>query len=367
MSAHYDFKMSYPVHVTLSTSQHVDKDELFVCPFDPVHRISAKRFVYHIHKCRKQHPHMETATCPFNARHIVLKPALRHHTSTCPDKRLMELEMNGHDHLDSREGHVPVSTEIAHFPGDNEYWDDEVPAEEKKENPPRNGFSSGAGGKKVNSRREAIKRMKEEMRRQMEENRDQEVHSRRPQNLPQAQETASVLQQAPQMDLSPKKLSSAAARVKPRLAPNFNFNKEDFFSPVPRGVGRGFHISQDKDRSTLANLTTGTSHVNGLPKQLPMRHAFGRGRCLAHIRAMGLNRPGKRLPGSGDASVLSPAEVAKACWPDMHSSASSSTGDSDALDLDDEDLLTKQLEQVGTSENMPVKFKHERGTGKIGN
>ena len=30
-----------------------DADELFICPYDPVHRISAKRFPYHLMKCRK--------------------------------------------------------------------------------------------------------------------------------------------------------------------------------------------------------------------------------------------------------------------------------------------------------------------------
>ena len=33
-----------------------DSDELFVCPYDPVHRISAKRYVGHIMKCKKNHP-----------------------------------------------------------------------------------------------------------------------------------------------------------------------------------------------------------------------------------------------------------------------------------------------------------------------
>lgn len=31
----------------------VDKDELYQCPYDPVHRVSAKRFATHLTKCRK--------------------------------------------------------------------------------------------------------------------------------------------------------------------------------------------------------------------------------------------------------------------------------------------------------------------------
>lgn len=30
-----------------------DPNELKICPYDPVHRVSAKRFPYHLAKCRK--------------------------------------------------------------------------------------------------------------------------------------------------------------------------------------------------------------------------------------------------------------------------------------------------------------------------
>ena len=32
---------------------HVDPDEEFICPYDPVHKVIAKRFPYHVMKCRK--------------------------------------------------------------------------------------------------------------------------------------------------------------------------------------------------------------------------------------------------------------------------------------------------------------------------
>ena len=30
-----------------------DPNELLICPYDPVHRVAAKRFPYHLQKCRK--------------------------------------------------------------------------------------------------------------------------------------------------------------------------------------------------------------------------------------------------------------------------------------------------------------------------
>jgi len=44
------------VHVYMSSMQQTNKDELFVCPYDNAHRVSAMRFVRHLLKCRKNHP-----------------------------------------------------------------------------------------------------------------------------------------------------------------------------------------------------------------------------------------------------------------------------------------------------------------------
>ncbi|CAK8688251.1 unnamed protein product [Clavelina lepadiformis] len=71
-----------------------DSDELFVCPYDPVHRISAKRYVGHIMKCKKNHPGADKDVCSFNARHIVPKPELQMHMSSCPDRTMFEFEIN---------------------------------------------------------------------------------------------------------------------------------------------------------------------------------------------------------------------------------------------------------------------------------
>lgn len=34
-------------------SMSAEANELLICPYDPVHRVAAKRFPYHLQKCRK--------------------------------------------------------------------------------------------------------------------------------------------------------------------------------------------------------------------------------------------------------------------------------------------------------------------------
>lgn len=66
-----------------------EANELLICPYDPVHRVAAKRFPYHLQKCRKQYSSIGWANCPFNARHEVPKEELDYHVSICPDKDII--------------------------------------------------------------------------------------------------------------------------------------------------------------------------------------------------------------------------------------------------------------------------------------
>ena len=52
--------MSSGVPVYQQSMQQLDGNELHVCPYDPSHRVAAKRFVRHIIKCRKNHPGADT-------------------------------------------------------------------------------------------------------------------------------------------------------------------------------------------------------------------------------------------------------------------------------------------------------------------
>lgn len=49
--------------------------------------------VYHLAKCKKNHSGKDHETCPFNARHIVLKSDYRYHVENCPDKAIIERKM----------------------------------------------------------------------------------------------------------------------------------------------------------------------------------------------------------------------------------------------------------------------------------
>ncbi|KAI6661070.1 hypothetical protein LOD99_13792 [Oopsacas minuta] len=72
----------------------LDPDDLVVCPYDPVHRVAAKKLPYHISKCRKQYDkYVEYRTCPFNARHVVPAPEFQYHMETCDAKGAIDMEI----------------------------------------------------------------------------------------------------------------------------------------------------------------------------------------------------------------------------------------------------------------------------------
>ncbi|KAI3357736.1 hypothetical protein L3Q82_016139, partial [Scortum barcoo] len=90
-----------------------DPDKLLQCPFDKNHQIRASRFPYHLIKCRKNHPKLasELKTCPFNARHLVPKHELTHHTETCVDRISVDSEDSGSTNGNcAQKWQVPVST-----------------------------------------------------------------------------------------------------------------------------------------------------------------------------------------------------------------------------------------------------------------
>uniref|UniRef100_A0A3Q0S5S2 CHHC U11-48K-type domain-containing protein n=1 Tax=Amphilophus citrinellus TaxID=61819 RepID=A0A3Q0S5S2_AMPCI len=78
---------------------NADPEKLLQCPFDKNHQIRTCRFPYHLIKCRKNHPNLasELKTCPFNARHLVHKHELAHHTETCEDRISVDTEEEADD------------------------------------------------------------------------------------------------------------------------------------------------------------------------------------------------------------------------------------------------------------------------------
>ena len=107
-----------------------DPDDEIECPYDPTHMIRAKRFPYHLIKCRKNHRVKDFVTCPFNARHEVPRPELRYHVAHCADKALIYRDcMRGQEDPDPFKGNTTVPNYQSDWDNHNpeENWDEEAP------------------------------------------------------------------------------------------------------------------------------------------------------------------------------------------------------------------------------------------------
>ena len=107
-----------------------DPEELVVCPYDPVHRVAAKKLPYHISKCRKQYDKSgEYKTCPFNARHVIPDPEFLYHMETCDSKGAVDMEIAFEQSKNEISHTVKGCTDIPppswSVPKETENWDDE--------------------------------------------------------------------------------------------------------------------------------------------------------------------------------------------------------------------------------------------------
>lgn len=107
-----------------------DGEEYLECPYDRTHMVRAKRFQYHLMKCRSNYKGKEYATCPFNAKHEMPKPELRHHIASCPDKAMVDREFQHKARMQSGDDStlkgytdIPLHSEM-NVP-ETESWDDE--------------------------------------------------------------------------------------------------------------------------------------------------------------------------------------------------------------------------------------------------
>ncbi|OQV21167.1 hypothetical protein BV898_04927 [Hypsibius exemplaris] len=67
-------------------------DAMYTCPFDPDHKIRRFKMEGHLFKCKKNHPEIKVATCPYNATHVMPARLFVDHVTGCPDVRIVDAD-----------------------------------------------------------------------------------------------------------------------------------------------------------------------------------------------------------------------------------------------------------------------------------
>ncbi|XP_078722727.1 gametocyte-specific factor 1-like isoform X2 [Lampetra fluviatilis] len=114
----------------LPSMTDMDPDALFRCPYDPSHIICAKRYTYHVAKCSLTNKKVaqNMRTCPFNARHRILKSNMAEHLAQCPDRRTVgQTEVTqGAVRAERGDGHSSVPQSSGEVQPCQEDWDAEM-------------------------------------------------------------------------------------------------------------------------------------------------------------------------------------------------------------------------------------------------
>ncbi|CAG0894949.1 unnamed protein product [Darwinula stevensoni] len=67
----------------------MSSDDFRVCPYDPHHVVSARRYLVHLIKCGEKSP-VVLEECPFNAQHRIKPEEVQEHLENCPDRRIVD-------------------------------------------------------------------------------------------------------------------------------------------------------------------------------------------------------------------------------------------------------------------------------------
>lgn len=104
------------------TEDSNDEFELFICPYDPYHRVNSKRWRVHLAACKKNYGG-DCKICIFNQAHVVPAPEFEWHNLTCTDRRLIARDQETREwEMATRQNHNPDWVE----PEVTEEWDDEI-------------------------------------------------------------------------------------------------------------------------------------------------------------------------------------------------------------------------------------------------
>lgn len=120
----------------LPSMTDVDPDALFRCPYDPSHIMCAKRYTYHVAKCGLTHKKMaqNMRTCPFNARHRILRSNMAEHLAQCPDRTVGQTEVTqGAARAERGDGHSSVPQSSREAQPCQEDWDAEMEEDGEKQ------------------------------------------------------------------------------------------------------------------------------------------------------------------------------------------------------------------------------------------
>ncbi|CAM9706258.1 unnamed protein product [Lampetra planeri] len=113
----------------LPSMTDMDPDALFRCPYDPSHIICAKRYTYHVAKCSLTNKKVaqNMRTCPFNARHRILKSNMAEHLAQCPDRTVGQTKVTqGAVRAERGDGHSSVPQSSGEVQPCQEDWDAEM-------------------------------------------------------------------------------------------------------------------------------------------------------------------------------------------------------------------------------------------------
>ncbi|XP_013390326.1 uncharacterized protein LOC106158771 [Lingula anatina] len=300
-----------------------DESDLMECPYDPVHMIRAKRFPYHLMKCRKNYAGKDMKTCPFNARHVVPGPELRYHISRCPDKAMLQQDVKNAMEKEEDEGayfkgNTSVPTYFPEWdrPEPTEDWDAETPGiprigvdPKELNNPTRTYIKDLVGMTPAEKKRHKNRLQRRAQRIQQglppdasDEEENEEKPGSQPESQPREDSPSGQLRLPKQAAQTLQMAQQSRAAVK-QQGPSSVFAYSLSQAGLGRGVGRGLGNGQIGANGMVPPGFSAQNGVLSHSENAQMLANLARGRGIARGIARGSppsmspTRPGSTPPG----------------------------------------------------------------------